>query len=174
MRKKAIHWQFCLAIMCSSLLFGACPGGKNVKNKTNTSAITTGGGVTGGPKGCIKGRIVDEDGKGFSGVLISTQPATSPEVTDSNGFFEICHRRKIVNAETGETAKEPIPAGGYELKFVKDGFHARPATIDYKGPKVFVGKIVMVEKTKPLPSVVETKQKEVKRSGVGGKAPVSE
>lgn len=166
-----------LVVLSCCLFFWNCPGGKNVKTGSTKQPSTTNATASAQPAagGCIKGRVVNEDGKGFSGVLVSTDPKTSPEVTDSNGFFELCHRRKVVNAETGETAKVPIQRGKYVLKFQKDGYHARPVSFDYSGAKLVLSNMVMVEKTRPLPSVVETKRKEEKRtSGVGGKAPISE
>ena len=172
---------FCGLILLSALLGWGCPTKGNVKaDKTPAAGGTAGNNATGAanpnaPRGCVKGRVVNEEGKGFSGVLISTNPATSPEVTDSNGFFELCNQRKVVNAETGETAKVPINFGRYKIKFSKDGFHARPIDFDYNGQMIRLKDLVMVEKTRPLPDVVETKQKETQRdSGGGGKAPISE
>ncbi len=153
------------------LLSGCFDGKKNVKKKTPTQRVQAL--VTSG--GCIKGRVVDEDGKGFPGVIIKTDPATSTEVTDSKGFFEICYHRKLINAETGETAKAPLEQRSYVLRLSKEGYHAHPVTVNYVGKVIRLNNMVMVEKTRPLPTVVKTKVKEEKRtSGIGGKSPLSE
>ena len=155
-----------------AVFFWQCGGGKQVKDDAKANLKATD--VT-AERGCIRGRVVNEDGNGFSGVLVSTDPQTSQEVTDSKGFFEICHRRVIKNEETGETAKEALEDKSYTLKVTKDGYHARPLKFDYSGTKLMLQNLVMVEKTRPLPSVVQTQVKERKRtSGIEPKAPISE
>ncbi len=167
----SIAWAICLC----SVLFLHCSGKTQTKNDANPDPKGDANTTIIKQRGCIRGRVVNEDGQGFSGVLVSTDPPTSPEVTDSRGFFEICNRRVIKNEETGETAKEAIKDSNYTLKLNKDGYHARPLKFDYSGTNIKLRKLVMVEKTRPLPTVVQTKVKEGKRdSGLEPKAPISE
>ena len=128
-----------------------------------------------GSNGCIRGRVVTDEDKGFRGVEVQTEPETKYEVTDGEGFFEICHKRERVDEETGATRKVALPAGEYSLKLLKEGYHARPVTFKFAGQQVALGKIRMITKSRPLPSVSQTEQREEKRtSGVGAKAPKSE
>ncbi len=171
MQKTKNIFTLCALCLCSAL-FLQCSGKTQTKKDPNPDANAV---TTIKQRGCIRGRVVNEDGKGFSGVLVSTDPPTSPEVTDSRGFFEICNRRVIKNEETGETAKEVIKDANYTLKLNKDGYHARPLKFDYAGANIKLRNLIMVEKTRPLPSVVQTKVKEGKRdSGLEPKAPISE
>ncbi|MCB9638300.1 MAG: carboxypeptidase regulatory-like domain-containing protein [Myxococcales bacterium] len=171
MKKVQKSWMVWVACLCGALSW-QCSGGKQTK-KDNPDA--TKGVTTIKQRGCIRGRVVNEDGKGFAGVLVSTDPPTSPEVTDSRGFFEICNRRVIKNEETGETAKEALVDSSYTLKLNKDGYHSRPLKFEYAGTNIKLRNLVMVEKTRPLPTVVETKTKETKRdTGIEPKAPISE
>lgn len=125
--------------------------------------------------GCVRGRIINDDDKGFAGVYISTKPTSSLQVTDSFGNFEICHARKVINKDTGETAKVGLPHGTYSLVVKKDGYHSNPVSFSYVGKKLRLTKILLVEKTKPLPDVKQTKRKEQKRSGgLVGKPPTAE
>lgn len=172
MKRKQNLMTWCVALL-SAVIFWNCPSGNSQVKTTERRTPPPGRVIAVG--GCIQGRVVNEEGKGFSGVLINTTPTTSPEVTDSAGRFEICYRRKVVNEETGETAKVSLENGSYSISFNKDGFHARPVNFDYQGSRVRLNSVVMVEKTRPLPNVVQTQTKEEKRtSGVGGKAPISE
>lgn len=149
---------------CKTTQAGA---GKGTATRPKARVITT--------PGCIKGRVVNSNGKGFKGVLISTNPATSPEVTGARGFFEICYMRKVVDPVVGETVKAPIPLKKYKLKAEKDGYHARPVVLDYKGKSVKLHAILMVEATRPLPEgAVKTSMKAQKRSSGAGKAPKDE
>lgn len=125
--------------------------------------------------GCIRGRVISEQGAGFSSVVIKTDPPTSPQVTNTRGFFEICYKQQLIDADMGESKKVSVPVGSYTLSASKEGYHSRPVRFAYKGAKVRLENIIMVEKTRPLPQVAQTKQKEQKRtSGLGGKAPIGE
>ena len=164
--------QLVLMSLCVVVFLCQCSGGKQVKEDAKGVSPKAGEVVE---KGCIRGRVVNEDGKGFSGVLVATIPPTTQEVTNSQGFFEICQRSVIKDKETGETAKEAIPPASYALQLKKEGFHARPLKFDYQGGEVRLQKLLMVEKTRPLPSVVQTTVEEDKRTaGTGSKPPMSE
>ena len=166
-----------LLMLCLSTLLG-CPGSSNVKTdntiisgRTRIQSTTKGNKLGGG---CVRGQVVDEDEKGVSGVYISTQPNSSLQVTDSAGFFEICNARKVINKDTGETAKIGIVHQSYLLVVKKEGYHCRPTKFKYKGNTIKLTRIILVEKSQPLPKVSETKTKEIIRSGGTGSAPVSE
>ena len=158
-----------LKIFATTLLFLNCPG-KQVRNGGGGKAIPPGSRVV-KLRGCIEGRVVKENGEGFPLVKVMTEPPTNFVITNQKGFFKICY--KIQESETGETLTVTIPPGTYTIKVEKEGFHARPVTITYKGEKVRVPDILMVEKTKPLPEVVESQEDEEKKrtSGAAGKAP---
>ena len=174
-RSSAI-WFFAIFAVFAFGSWG-CPSTKKSTKKgailgTGSPALKKGG----KKRGCIRGRVVNDEEKGFSHVIVNTKPPTSPEITNSRGFFKICFKRKIVDKETGETARVAIPDGDYVLKVEKEGFHARPYKFTYSGPRVALGKILMREKSRPLPTVSQTAEKEEKRtSGIGGgKSPKSE
>lgn len=125
--------------------------------------------------GCIRGRVVNEQGRGFASVVVKTNPATSPQVTNGRGFFEICYKQQLIDADMGESKKVSVPFGSYTLDVSKEGYHARTTRFVYKGSKIKLENIIMVEKTRPLPQVSQTKVREQKRtSGLGGKAPIGE
>jgi hypothetical protein len=141
-------------------LSGASSCGQVKKNDNIISSKTPivktkGGGKAGG--GCVRGRVVDEDNKGFVGVYVNTNPASSLQVTDSFGNFEICHARKVINKDTGETAKIGLPHLTYKLTVKKDGFKARAVDFTYTGKTVRLTRILMVANSKPLPDVVKKK-----------------
>lgn len=127
-------------------------------------------------KGCIKGRVVKEDDSGFSYVIVETEPATSPKITNRDGSFEICYKSQRAEDGQGESVKVALPQGEYIVSVKKEGYHARPVRFTYQGRDLNIGEIKMVEKSRPLPEVVnKAPDKEDKRtSGVGGKAPIPE
>jgi hypothetical protein len=168
-----IAWS---GVLILAFVLTGCP------SKTKSNGIIKGGSPivvtkkgTKAGGGCVRGRIVNDDNKGFAGVYISTKPTSSLQVTDSFGNFEICHARKVINKDTGETAKVGLPHGVYSLVVKKDGFHSNPVSFAYKGKTLRLTKVLLVEKTKPLPDVKQTKKKEEKRSGgLVGKPPTAE
>ncbi len=165
-----------LGILLSSILFATlsigCPGGGKVKSGAGGNPTPPGARVV-SLRGCIKGRVVKEDGSGFPLVKVMTEPTTNFVITSRSGFFKICY--KIQEGPDGEPINMTIPPGKYVIKFSKEGYHARPVTINFTGEDVKIPDVLMVEKTQPLPEVVESEQEEEKRpSGATGKAPKSE
>lgn len=169
MVKRSSRMVWFLAAL-TSLLFWNCPAAKKNVKKNKPAAV-----VIAASGGCIRGRVVTDEDKGFRGVEVQTEPETKFEVTDGEGFFEICHKRERTDKVTGATRKVVIPAGDYSLKLIKEGFHANPVTFKYANQQVSLGKIRMITKSRPLPSVSETKEKEEKKtSGTSAPPPKSE
>lgn len=162
---------FSLLLLTSFAMWG-CPSKTNVKNGQST--VKAGGKVVAKAGGCIRGRVVSDEDKGFAGVIVETTPSTNFVVTDSDGYFTICKKRQR-GAEGQGSQMVNVPKGDYKLVVKKEGFHHRPVTFAYSGKEQNLGNIRVVEKTRPLPSVSQTKTEEGKRtSGVGGKQPKSE
>lgn len=168
--EQLISKKWLCLVACLSLCTFGCTGAQTKKGGVVKKAVKQ---VK--IAGCIRGRVVNESGNGFMSVVVKTNPPTSPQVTNMKGFFEICYKQQLIDADMGESKKVSLPIGTYTLNVVKEGYHARPVTFAYKGSKTRVDDIVMVEKTRPLPQVTKTQLKEQKRtSGLGGKSPIGE
>ena len=106
------------------------------------------------------------------------RPCTLCTVPSAGRTFEICHARKVINKDTGETAKIGLPHLAYTLTVKKDGFKARAVNFTYSGKGIRLNKILMVANSKPLPYVVKKKSDDdlnkKKDSGSLNRGPKSE
>ncbi|MCB9638299.1 MAG: carboxypeptidase regulatory-like domain-containing protein [Myxococcales bacterium] len=141
-RKRSILWLG--ALVCS--VFAGCAT-SNTQQTQKPPIPPTAPQAT----ACIRGKVTDPEGQAMAGVLVRTTPATDNELTDVRGFFEICSQRVLVDAESGRTTRKPLSKQNYTLVLMKDGYHARPRAFLFKGKTLLFRKILMVEKTQPLP-----------------------
>lgn len=117
-------------------------------------------------QGCIRGRVLSENDKGFAGVIVETTPPTDFVVTDQEGHFAICRKRQARQSGAASQLVN-VPPGTYQLLVKKEGFHHQPVSFSYVGTEQNLGRIIVVEKTRPLPSVSQTKPKEQKLDSIG-------
>ncbi|HAA54189.1 MAG TPA: hypothetical protein DCE42_05505 [Myxococcales bacterium] len=106
---------------------------------------------------CIKGRVINDKDKGFGGVQVTTLPHTTYAVTDQFGNFEICHRKVLIDKDTGETQKEPLEHTIYAIRLKRSGFHHPNISIEYKGDPISIKRsIPLYAKEIALPEVVDS------------------
>ena len=122
---------------------------------------------------CIGGRVTDENARGVRAAFVLTTPATSPQVTDQNGYFDICSIRKVVNKSTGETKPATIAVGNYVLKVTKEGFKTLSLKVNFQGKSIRFPKLVLKEKEFNGPDIKKTKKPVGRKDPSGTKGPVT-
>lgn len=151
MKKQSVINQIPKAAVLLAILGFGYTGCKNVKTTKPTVKATASG-------GCIGGRVLNHKGKGVGGVTVETTPKTTTTLTDDAGYFDICHRRVVIDADIGKTKSAPIQAGKYVIKLKKENHKISSKTFNFQGKKVYF-KIVLHEKEAKFRDVAVKDQK---------------
>lgn len=116
--------------------------------------------------GCVRGQLMDEEGKPVSYGEIRTEPPTILLTASKQGQFEICFKRIRSPDNPNSSVRAPLDLGSYGLFAVKENKKAGPVKFTYDGKEVELGQIKMASKVFSLQDSVQTgKPKERKVDG---------